>query len=58
MNTKMLKVVRRLWNVEGVPRQINRANARKWVRAVRRLGSRWLLAEPVTKWSNGGAGQG
>lgn len=49
MNTKMLKVARRLWNVDGVPDQINRANARKWARSVRQLGDRWLLAQPVTR---------
>lgn len=49
MNTKMLKVARRLWNVDGVPAQLNRANARKWVRSLRGLGNRWLLAAPVQR---------
>lgn len=49
MNTKMLKVARRLWNVADVPAQVNRANARKWARSVRLLGDRWLLAQPVQR---------
>jgi hypothetical protein len=49
MNTKMLKLARRLWNVPGCPRELNRANARKWVRSLRTLGDHWLLARPVEK---------
>lgn len=49
MNTKMLKVARRLWNVPDCPREINRANARKWARSLRQLGDRWLLASPVQR---------
>lgn len=51
MNTNMLKHVRTLWNVEYVPREVNRANQRKWVRSVRILGDRWLLAQPVNRLS-------
>lgn len=47
MNTKMLKLARRLWNVDYLPKDINRANARKWVRSVRILGDKWLLAKKV-----------
>ena len=47
MKTEMLKRVRRLFNVDYVPREINRANQRKWVRSVRMLGSNWLLAKYV-----------
>lgn len=49
MNTDMLRLARRLYNVDYVPREINRANQRKWVRSVRLLGSRWLLAEYVSR---------
>ena len=51
MNTNMLKHVRTLWNVEYVPREVNRANQRKWVRSVRILGDRWLLAQHVSRLS-------
>lgn len=49
MNTRMLRHVRKLFNVDYMPREINRANQRKWVRSVRQLGSRWLLAEYVSR---------
>lgn len=44
MNTRMLAHVRALWNSPHVPQSINRANQRKWIQSVRRLGDRWLLA--------------
>ena len=49
MNTDMLRLARRLYNVDYVPRETNRANQRKWVRSVRLLGNRWLLAEYVSR---------
>ena len=49
MDTRMLRHVRELFNVAYVPRQINRANQRKWVRSVRTLGDRWLLAKHVER---------
>lgn len=49
MNIKMLTLCRKLWSSPDVPREMNRINARKWVKAVRRLGDRWLLAQYVEK---------
>jgi hypothetical protein len=49
MNTKMLKHVRTLFNTEGVERRINRHNQRQWVRSIRFLGDKWLLATPVQR---------
>ena len=49
MNVQQLKRVRRLYNTEYMPREINRANQRKWVAAVRMLGSKWLLSQPVER---------
>lgn len=49
MNTHMLRHVRQLFNVDYVPREINRANQRKWVRSVRTLGNRWLLAKRIER---------
>jgi hypothetical protein len=43
MNTTMLTRVRKHFVHDMVPREIARANQRKWVRAVRMLGSNWLL---------------
>lgn len=44
---ELLRHAVRLWNIPHVPREINRANARKWIAAVERLGDRWLLARKV-----------
>jgi hypothetical protein len=49
MNTKMLKHVRTLFNTEGVDRRINRHNQRQWVKSIRHLGDKWLLATPVQR---------
>ncbi len=47
MKIKMLTRARKLWNT-GNPR-LDRRNQREWVRAVRRLGDKWLLAVPVAR---------
>jgi hypothetical protein len=49
MKTAMLRRVRRLYNVDYVPRETNRANQLKWVRSVRLLGKNWLLAEYISR---------
>lgn len=49
MDTRMLKHVRQLWNTPFVPQEVNRANQRKWVQSVRRLGDKWLLAKQVER---------
>ena len=45
MKTRVLRRVREMFNTDYVPHHINRANQRKWVRSVRTLGDRWLLAQ-------------
>ena len=49
MNTTMLTRARRHFNSSFVPESTNRANRLKWVRSIRLLGDRWLLAQPVSK---------
>lgn len=49
MNIKLLSMARRLWDIEYVPRHINRMNMRKWARSVHALGDKWLLATYVQK---------
>lgn len=49
MKTKLLKMARRLWNSEVVPREINRVNQIKWAKSVARLGDKWLLAKHVER---------
>jgi hypothetical protein len=49
MNVRMLRHVRHLWNVPFVPQSVNRANQLKWVRSVRLLGDKWLLAKNIER---------
>jgi hypothetical protein len=49
MNVQMLRHVRKLWNVDYIPREVNRTNQLKWVRSVRSLGDRWLLAKHIER---------
>lgn len=45
MRTSMLKHVRELFAVDYVPKHTQRHNQRQWVRAVRQLGDRWIIAK-------------
>jgi len=45
MNITMLKRVRELYNVDYLSYQENRANQRKWIKAIRMVGDKWLLKQ-------------
>ena len=47
MKTKMLTMSRRLWATGN--QRLDRRNQLAWIRAIRRLGSRWLLATHVER---------
>lgn len=49
MITTQLKRVRRLFNNDMIPREHNRSYQRKWVRQIRMLGDRWLLAHHIQR---------
>jgi len=51
MNTTMLKRARELWSVDYLPYHENRANIRKWVKAVRRVrdSGNWLLLKNIER---------
>jgi hypothetical protein len=49
MNVQALRKVRKLFCVNGVPAHIQRHNCKQWVKSIRFLGDKWLLATPVTK---------
>lgn len=52
MNTQPRALVRRsreLFNVDYMPPEVNKANQRRWVRAVIDLGDRWKLRNPVPR---------
>ena len=46
---QLVKHALRLWKVPHVSRETNRANARKWIKSVDRLGEKWLLAKKVQR---------
>lgn len=47
MNTRILSMARRHYVRPEVPRSTQRHNITQWARAVRYLGQRWLIAQPV-----------
>jgi hypothetical protein len=49
MNTIILKRARELWFIHDVPRNVARHNIRAWVRSVRLLGDKHILAIKIKK---------
>ncbi len=43
MKTEMLIKVRQLFNVDYVPRHINRHNQKQYIKSIRLLGDKWLI---------------
>jgi hypothetical protein len=51
MNTAFLTRVRSLYCVDGVPVSTQRHNMREWIKSIRFLGDKWLLAKQVKRTS-------
>lgn len=49
MNTTVLRRVRQMFNSNWIPAEHNRSYQRQWVRQVRHLGDKWLLAKPIQR---------
>jgi hypothetical protein len=50
MNTEQLRrKARVIYNNDMVSERVNQYNQRKWVRAVLKLGDRWLVAKPMER---------
>jgi hypothetical protein len=49
MSTSMLARVRKHFNSDLVPQSTNRHNQRAWIRSIRLLGDRWLLATTIPR---------
>lgn len=47
MNTHMLTLARKNFCNDWAPAHVQRHNIRAWVRSLRLLGDRWLLAHPI-----------
>lgn len=46
---QLIRHALKLWNVPHVPKEVNRSNARKWIRSVTLLGPKWLLAKKIER---------
>jgi len=49
MNTRLLKQVRRIFASYDAPQPVIRSYQRQWVRSVRRLGDKWLVAKQIER---------
>lgn len=49
VNTTLLRRARRHFVHPMAPRNVQRHNIRQWARAVRMLGDKWLLSQPVER---------
>jgi hypothetical protein len=49
MNTRFLKRVRVMFATYDAPPEVIRSYQRQWVRSVRKLGNKWLVAKPVQR---------
>jgi hypothetical protein len=49
MKTAYLTRVRGLYCIDGVPQRTQRHNIRQWVKSIRFLGNKWLLAQPINR---------
>lgn len=47
MNTTLLSIARRNFCRDYIPRSTQRHNIRAWVRSLRALGDKWLLAHTI-----------
>lgn len=43
----------KLWRSDLAPKELQRSNAVKWLRATALLGERWVLAGGPVKWGHG-----
>ena len=49
MNTRLLKQVRRIFALYDAPQSTIRSYQRQWVRSVRQLGDKWLVAKQIQR---------
>jgi hypothetical protein len=49
MNTHYLTQVRRIFATYDAPPEVIRAYQKQWVKSVRQLGDKWLVAKPIER---------
>lgn len=52
MNSTLLRIARRNFCRDYIPRATQRHNIRAWARSLRLLGDKWLLAQPINQTAN------
>jgi len=49
MNTRFLIHVRKIFATYDAPPEVIRAYQKQWVKSVRQLGDKWLVAKPIER---------
>ena len=49
MNTHYLVQVRKIFSTYDAPPQVIRSYQKQWVKSVRQLGDKWLVAKPIER---------
>jgi len=49
MNTRFLTHVRKIFRTYDAPPQVIRSYQKQWVKSVRQLGDKWLVAKPIER---------
>jgi len=52
MNTHYLTHVRKMFRTYDAPPQVIRSYQKQWVKSVRQLGDKWLVAKPIERITN------
>jgi len=52
MNTRFLTHVRKIFRTYDAPPEVIRSYQKQWVRSVRQLGDKWLVAKPIERITN------
>jgi len=52
MNVRYLVQVRRIFATYDAPPAVIRSYQKQWVRSVRQLGDKWLVAKPIERITN------
>ena len=49
INRELVKKAQKLWAVDYLPRELNHYNRKAWLKAVERVGDKWLALRKVER---------
>ena len=49
INRELVKKAQQLWSVDYLPKEINHYNRKAWLKAVEKVGDKWLALKKVEK---------